>query len=280
MDLRGKVVLVTGASSGIGRQAALAFDRSGARVAMAARRADRLEENASRMTDAYIVTGDLAERGQAESMVDRTIEHFGRLDVLINNAGVTRVEHSDSMDLTECERIFEIHFYAAMLAARRALPQMRKQGGGHIVNVASPAGVLGVPFNSSYSASKGAMTGWTRAIQAEWAGTGILVTEYNPGLVASEMAEGGTAGEGIGSLTAEVPQPGMKHDPKRMKRMLTPEQVGADVVDCVLRERLTAYSTFELKMRMYLAELPAFRRAWGGEVRRSLCERLGIEPWS
>ncbi len=179
VKLRGKVVLITGASAGIGRQAALAFDRAGAKVAMAARRADRLEANAAQMTDALCLPADVSDRAQNQAIVDRTIEHFGRLDVLVNNAGVTRVEHSDTMDIEQCERLFEIHFYGPLVATLRAVPQMRLQGGGNIINVTSPGGLIGVPFNASYSASKAAITGWTRAIQAEWAGTGIHVTQHH-----------------------------------------------------------------------------------------------------
>jgi NAD(P)-dependent dehydrogenase (short-subunit alcohol dehydrogenase family) len=279
-SLRGKVVLVTGASSGIGRAAALEFDRLGARVAMAARRAERLEENAATMTDALVVPTDVSDMDAVNDMVDSTVAHYGRLDVLVNNAGVTRIERSDAMDMHAVVHLFNTHFVGAMVATRRAVPTMRLHGGGHIVNVTSPAALLGVAYNGSYSASKGALTGWTRTLQAEWAGTEILVTEYNPGLVKSEMGQAAH----IDAPIEEVPnQPtgGRQSLIRRLiSRPLTSEQVGAHLVHCVQRQKLVAYSTRSQTLAMHLCELPAVRRAVGAEIATSMRANLKLGTWT
>src|SRR5437868_15513932 len=107
MEVRGAVVLVTGASSGIGRTTALAFSAAGARVAMAARRRDRLEENAGRMQDALVVPTDLTDEAQATAMVERTLEHYGRLDVLINNAAMIPMSRADATRAPLVRRVLE-----------------------------------------------------------------------------------------------------------------------------------------------------------------------------
>lgn len=280
MDLRGKVVLVTGASAGIGRAAALEFDRRGARVAMAARRRNRLEENAAQMTDALVVPTDIADMDQVQQMVDDTIAHYGRLDVLVNNAGETRIELTDTMDIDEFYRLLKVNFLSAVVATKRAIPQMRRQGGGHIVNVTSPAGLLGTPFNGTYSATKGAMCGWTRVLQAEWADTGVTVTEYHPGLVASEMGNAAKFGPGIGEIPAATSISNGGWLSRLSSRRLTPEQVGAHVVQCAVSRPLIAYSTRGATFVMHLAEFSAIRRILGKDRAQIMRQRLGIRTWA
>ncbi len=195
MEVRGAVVLVTGASSGIGRATALAFDRAGARVALAARRLARLEAIAAEMSDALVLRTDLSVDGAAETMVARTVERFGRLDVLVNNAGAAAPRPADRLTAASTRALLETNLVAAMVATRAAAEQMRRQGAGHVINVCSPAGFLGIPGMADYCASKAAMSGWTRALQAEWAGTGIAVTEYLPGLIATELGHPVADGE-------------------------------------------------------------------------------------
>jgi short-subunit dehydrogenase len=157
---------------------------------------------------------------------------------------------------------------------------MRLQGGGHIVNVTSPAGVLGVPYNAAYSATKAAMTGWTRTLQAEWAGTEILVTEYNPGLVATEMGEAAHIDPGI-KLDVSVFEDEQQSRIRRLiSRPLSADEVGAHIVDCVRRRRQIAYSTPGQALGMHLSEIPAVRRAIGSELARAMRKRFGIGIWT
>ena len=125
-----KVVLITGASGGIGRAAALAFDRAGARVALAARRTEVLSELVSSMRDALAVPTDLAEPEQVRAMVDRTVAHFGRLDVLINNAAQVHFARSSTISPELLQRAFDVNVLGPLVAIQRAVEVMRRQGGG------------------------------------------------------------------------------------------------------------------------------------------------------
>jgi short-subunit dehydrogenase len=290
MEVRGAVVLVTGASAGIGRETALAFDRAGARVAMVARRAERLRENATRMRDALVIPADLADEAQAESIVQRTVDHFGRIDVLINNAGASLAERSDQMDVGEARRLLETNFIAAVVATRSAVRQMRIQGRGHVINVTSPGGMIGVPLHAAYAASKAAMTGWTRSLQAEWAGTGIFVTEYNPGLIATEMggASSGRALPDASRPATNLPEPDIAvfQDPsqsrflKLFNKVLPPIVVATHLVECVQSPRLVMYSGRAVRLGMLFNEIPAFRHSIGAGMARAMRRRMGIDVFS
>jgi NAD(P)-dependent dehydrogenase (short-subunit alcohol dehydrogenase family) len=281
VDVAGKVVLVSGASAGIGRSTALAFDRAGARVALAARRAERLVEISAAMSDSFVVPTDVSDRAQVDAMVDRTIAHYGRLDVLVNNAGITRIERSDTMDVDACQRMFETNTLGPMAAVRRALPQMLRQGGGHIVNVSSPGTAVGVPMNAAYCATKAAMTGWTRTLQAEWAGTDIVVTEYNPGRVATEIGVAAVVNvdaDWLGQDVSAVDRPNLVN--KMISRLLSPDLVGEQIVDCVRRRRQTVYSGRNQTIGNHLIEIPSVRRAVGAQLGRQMRQRMKIGIWS
>ena len=272
MELEEAVVLVTGASSGIGRATALAFDRAGARVSVAARRRERLEEIAGRMRAALVVPTDLSIEGQASAMVERTLEHFGRVDVLINNAGVAIPTTSDSLDPRITRQVLETNLIGAMIATRKALPSMLKQGHGHIINICSPAGFLGVPLMADYCASKAAMSGWTRALQAEWLGSEIQVTEYLPGLIDSELGQprdsteatsSRPSGGGTGPLAA-----------------LPPEHVADQLVDCVRRPRAVMYSSFGARVMCWVMESARFRCLVGSRIGNAQRKQLGLPVFS
>ncbi len=272
MEVREAVVLVTGASSGIGRATALAFDAAGARVAVAARRRERLDEIAKQMRSVLVVPTDLAVESQATAMVDRTLEHFGRIDVLINNAGYAKPIGSDALDPVQTRRSIEIHLIAAMVATRRALPSMLRQGHGHIINVCSPSGMLGVPMLADYTASKAAMIGWTRALQAEWLGTEITVTEYEPGLIDTEFGRSGDA-----SQASREDRPSGGTGPLAA---LSPEHVAGQLVDCVRRPRSLMYSNFQTRMLCWMLESVRFRHLIGSRIGRAQRKHLGLSVFS
>ena len=272
MEVSEAVVLVTGASSGIGRATALALDAAGARVAVAARRKERLDEIAKQMSSVLVIATDLAVESQASAMVDRTLEHFGRIDVLINNAGYAVPLSSDALDPVETRRSLEIHLIGAMVATRRALPSMLKQGRGHIINVCSPSGLLGIPLLADYSASKAAMIGWTRALQAEWLGTEITVTEYEPGLIATEF---GTSGGRSQASAEDSPSGGTGP-----LAALPPEHVARQLVDCVRRPRPVMYSNIQTRFMCWMLESARFRRSVGSRIGRAQRKHLGRSVFS
>ncbi len=277
METDGAVVLVTGASAGIGRATCLALDRAGARVAMAARRVERLQENASTMSDALVLPTDLADMSAVEAMVDRTVEHFGRIDVLINNAGASVLTRTDALRAADVRRLLDINFTAAVVATSRALPTMLRQHGGLIINVGSPGAFLGVPFYASYAASKAALHGWTRSLQAEWAGSEIFVTEYHPGVIDTEMHDVSLEQ----SALAEAPRlAGRDGGPAAAMQPVSPESVADDLVECVRHPRLAAFSSPAVRYGSVIAYIDWMRRRFMVRAAESLRRHAGLSTFT
>ncbi len=162
-DLAGRVVVVTGASSGIGAATAVACGRAGMRVVLAARRAERLAAVAADVIaaggDARVVPTDVADEAAVQALVEGTVTAWGRLDVLVNNAGVGILATVDQTTPAEFERLVRVNYLGAVHGVLAALPHMRRQGAGHIVNVASVVGKRASPFRAAYVGSKFALVG-------------------------------------------------------------------------------------------------------------------------
>jgi NAD(P)-dependent dehydrogenase (short-subunit alcohol dehydrogenase family) len=187
MELAGRVVIVTGASSGIGEAFARLAAREGARLVLAARRTRRLEALAAALPDALPVTTDLRVPDQVTAMVAAASEHFGRVDVLVNNAGQGLHVPVEQVDLYDLEAVMALNLYAPLLAMQAVLPLMRRQGGGAIVNVGSNTTRMAVPGIGAYSATKSALDQLTATARAEWAGDGIAVSLVVPSVTATEF---------------------------------------------------------------------------------------------
>jgi NADP-dependent 3-hydroxy acid dehydrogenase YdfG len=191
--LEGKVAVITGASSGIGEATALALAEEGARVALVARRADRLEALATRIKEAggeaLAIVADVGEEAQARDMVLKTRETFGRLDILINNAGVMLLGFIDGADTQEWRRMINVNVLGLMYATHAALPLMKAQGGGHFVNVSSVAGRKARAGSGVYSATKWAVGAFSEALRVEVFRENIRVTLVEPGAVDTELRE-------------------------------------------------------------------------------------------
>jgi 3-hydroxy acid dehydrogenase / malonic semialdehyde reductase len=188
------VVLVTGASSGIGLATATAFAREGARVAIAARRADRIAEIKSALTEAYGVEVfarqmDVRDVEQAESTVRAVHDYFGRFDILVNNAGLARgLRPVEEGDEGEWREMMETNVMGLLWVTRAAIPLMRNQGSGHIINLGSIAGHEVYAKGSVYCASKFAVKAITRALRLELVGSNIRITSVDPGMVETEFS--------------------------------------------------------------------------------------------
>jgi clavulanate-9-aldehyde reducatase len=185
------VVAVTGASSGIGEAAALACADAGAAVALAARRAERIESLAERISAqggrALAVPTDVSKEDDARAFVQRTHEELGRLDVLVNNAGVMLLGPIAGADTEEWRRMIDANVYGVLYCTHAALPLMAAQGSGHIVNVSSVAGRFARAGSGVYNLTKFGVGAFSEALRQEAVGMGVRVTVIEPGAVATEL---------------------------------------------------------------------------------------------
>jgi short-subunit dehydrogenase len=190
MDLRGAVVVVTGASSGIGEASALRFARAGSRVVLAARRLDRLEALARRIGSrggtALPVRCDVTDRADVANLAERALERLGRCDVLVNNAGIPNGGPFREITPERIERIVRVNLLGVLLVTKAFLPAMLERRSGHVVNVASLAGRLATPGSSVYGATKHAVVAFSESLHYEMKPFGLLVTAVNPGFVVTE----------------------------------------------------------------------------------------------
>ena len=186
-DLRGKTVLITGGSRGLGFLLAREFAREGARVALCARDEDTLtraqDELGAQGVLTFAVPCDVTDRKQVDTLVGAVRARFRRIDVLVNNAGTISVGPMEVMTLEDYEEAMRLHFWAPLYTTLAVLPHMRQRGGGRIVNIASVGGKLSVPHLLPYCASKFALVGLSAGLRAELAKDGILVTTVCPGLM-------------------------------------------------------------------------------------------------
>ncbi len=186
-DFRGKTVLITGGSRGLGLVLARELAEEGARIAICAR--DRVELESARRdlsprgAEVFAIPCDVTEREQVSEMVEIVRDHFGGVDVLINNAGVIQVGPIEVMTLEDYEMAMKTHFWGPLYTTLAVLPQMRRRGEGRIVNISSIGGKIGVPHLVPYSASKFALVGLSEGMRAELAKDGIIVTTVCPGLM-------------------------------------------------------------------------------------------------
>ena len=193
-DLRGRRILITGASSGIGRSLAEQLAPAGARLILAARSADRLDEVAATLSahhpDIVAVPADITRPEDRQRVLDEAIRRFGGLDILINNAGVASFAHFADCTEAILREIMEVNFFAPTELIRLALPTLTQGQQPAIVNVASMCGRRGMPAWPEYSASKFALCGMTEALRAEFARFEIDVLLILPGLTASGLRQG------------------------------------------------------------------------------------------
>jgi short-subunit dehydrogenase len=197
--LRGAAVLVTGASSGIGEATALAFARRGARLALCARRLDRLQSVAQRCRlagspEVVVRRADISRPAEARGFVAAALSAFDRIDVLVNNAGIGWRGRFQDMTEADLVALLQTNVLAAMLITQAALPSLLAENAGVIINVASVVGFRAMPYSAAYSASKHALVGLSHALRGELSGTGVKVSVVYPGTTATEFFQGERSG--------------------------------------------------------------------------------------
>ena len=231
MDIRGKVVIVTGASSGIGEATARQFGREGAKLVLAARRVDRLEALAVEIkatgtgAETLVVQADLSKLEDIQTLIQKTLETFNRIDVLVNNAGFGRLDWLENLDpVKDIQAQFDVNVMGVVQTTRQALPVMIKQRFGQIINMCSMAGLVATPTYTVYAACKHAVHGFSEALRREVKPWGINVSMIYPGGVITEFQ----SHAGIKRKTNAT-------TPKAL--LLTADQVGSAVVQLVRHPR-------------------------------------------
>jgi len=191
--LAGKVALVTGASSGIGEAAALALAQEGASVAVSGRRKERLDALVQRLEDAggkgLALPGDVSVEAEALKSVEDTVAHFGRIDILINSAGVNEFGGVDSLPLELWPKVIDINLMGTLYTCKAAVPRMKAQSGGDIINISSTAGRRAAAAFAAYATSKFGVTGLTESLRQEVGRDGIRVCIIEPGATSTEIAD-------------------------------------------------------------------------------------------
>jgi NAD(P)-dependent dehydrogenase (short-subunit alcohol dehydrogenase family) len=192
--LEGRVAVVTGASSGIGEACAIAFVEKGAKVVLAARRAERLSALVERLEEmggeALAVTTDVTSEAEVDNLFSRAVERFGTVDVLINNAGIADSTPVDEMPLELWSRVIETNLTSAFLCSRAAFRVMKGKGRGRIVNIGSISARVPRQNSPAYAASKWGLDGLTRSLAIDGREFNIAASIFHPGIVATEIAPG------------------------------------------------------------------------------------------
>lgn len=202
MRIAGRTAIVTGASSGIGRETARELAAKSANVVLASRNRAKLEEVAVDLVHlpgrTLVVPTDVTERLSVEALVRRTVEEFGSVDILVNNAGSGLYAPIATGSIENMRRLFEVNFWGAVQCIQAAVPYMQSQRRGHIVNVSSVAGRFAPPYMGAYAATKHALRAVSDALRNEVAAAGIGVSTIYPGLTQTSFTE---------AMTQEVPVP-------------------------------------------------------------------------
>lgn len=194
-DLNGKVAVVTGGNRGIGLGIVRGLAEAGARVVVAARN----EENCRRVVreiqegggEATAVSVDVGDESSVDALMQSTVEHFGRLDVLVNNAGINIRKTPEKLTLPEWSEVLQVNLTGIFLCSRAAYPAMKSAGGGKIINIGSMLSIFGASFSPAYGASKGGVVQLTKSLASAWAADGIQVNAILPGFIDTDLTRQG-----------------------------------------------------------------------------------------
>jgi 2-dehydro-3-deoxy-D-gluconate 5-dehydrogenase len=192
-DLKGRVALVTGGNGGIGLGMAKGLAQAGAAIAIAARNQAKSEAAAAELkklgAETVVLTVDVTDEAQCRKMVDDTFKRLGRLDILINNAGINIRKAPQDYTLDEWRQVIDINLTSSFTGSHAAYPVMQKAGGGKIINIGSMLSIFGAPFAPAYGASKGGVVQLTKALAVAWAKDNIQVNAVLPGWIDTELTQ-------------------------------------------------------------------------------------------
>jgi NAD(P)-dependent dehydrogenase (short-subunit alcohol dehydrogenase family) len=186
--LKGRIGIVTGAGSGIGRACAIALAKEGAQVALIGRRKDRLEQVASDIgARAWAISADVSQTQEIQRLVNETVRRFGGVNFLLNNAGILQVGNAEQITEEQWDQVFNVNVRSVWLLSRAVLPHMRKAGGGSIINIASTLGIVGARNRAVYAPSKGAVILLTKSMAIDHGRENIRVNAICPSFVETEL---------------------------------------------------------------------------------------------
>ena len=240
------VVIVTGASTGIGEELAYRLARQGAKLVLTARRVDELNRVADKVrnygTQAITVSADVAKSEECKKIIDAAIAEFGRIDTLMCNAGMTMwARFQDIEDVGILERIMQVNYMGAVYCTHHALPHLLKSK-GRIVGIASLTALVGVPTRSGYAASKHAMRGFFDSLRIELAESGVTVTMIYPGFVATGIRENATGSDGKPS----------KIDPVSKDDVMSVAECAAIIMGAIESRKREEIMTFKAKFGQWI----------------------------
>ncbi len=239
--MKDKVVIVTGASSGIGLATSLEFAKAGAKVVLAARRKDLIEEAAESIRksgqEALAVVTDVTVEEDCKDLINITIEKFGRIDILVNNAGISMRALFRDVDISVLKKLFDVNFWGAVICTKYALPHLIRSKGS-VIGVSSVAGFIGLPGRTGYSASKYALHGFLETLRIENLRNGLHVLVLCAGFTKSDIRKK--------ALTADGSPQGFT--PREEEKMMQPVEVAQAIIHAVKRRRNYVILTLEGKM--------------------------------
>lgn len=243
--MKNQVIIITGASSGIGKALAFEYGRQGAIVVITGRNQTKLNKAAAELQAANIqelaIVCDSSSEEQTRKMIRDVVDRFGRIDLLINNAGISMRSMFETVDLQVLKQVMDINFWGTVYATHAALPYLKQSKGG-IIGISSIAGYRGLPVRTGYSASKFAMNGFLEALRTELIGTGVHVLTACPGFTASNIRNASLTGDG--SIAGET----MREEDK----MMSAEEVAFEIRKAYEAKKKTLVLTFQGKLTVFL----------------------------
>jgi dehydrogenase/reductase SDR family member 7B len=243
--MKDKVVLITGGTSGIGKACAFAFGKAGAKVAVSGRNQQNLDQTSQELSAAGIenvaINADVSKEADCQRMVQETVDRFGKLDVLINNAGISMRALFEDLDLDVIRKVMDINFWGTVYTTKFALPYIMAARGS-VIGISSIAGYRGLPARTGYSASKFAMHGFLETLRTEMLHKGVHVLIACPGFTASNIRN--TA------LAANGQQQG--ESPRDEGNMMTAEEVADQILKATIKRKRDLVMTFQGKLTVFL----------------------------
>ena len=266
MDFKNKVVLITGASSGIGKQTAIEFAKLGSNIILVARTKNKLEQVENQLKQFNVTTlvcpCDVSKKEQVENMSKIVLKKFNSVDILINNAGFAIYGSVFDLSIDEIKSQMETNYFGMIYCTKLFLPLMIKQKSGHIVNVASVAASFGLPGIASYCASKFAMLGFSEGLKHELSGTGVGITVVSPIMVKTEFFD----------------HPSFEKMPKYSPTSLNPKTVAKAIVKAANSSRLEIITPSVVRVAVWLKHtFPYFINPLMGKSFKKQLDRTNID---